>query len=38
LKKLQEKNNKVKVVAYLLDNESGSKKTKEFTYGEKGLG
>jgi hypothetical protein len=24
-------------VAYLLDNESGSKKTKEFTYGENGL-
>ena len=37
LKELQEKNNKVKVVAYLLDNESGSKKTKKFTYGENGL-
>jgi len=37
IKKLSEKNNKVKVISYLLDNESGSKKTKEFTYTENGL-
>jgi hypothetical protein len=37
LKKLEEQSNKVKVVAYLLENESGSKKTKEFTYGKNGL-
>lgn len=34
---LESEKNKVKVVAYFLDNESGSKKTKEFTYGENGL-
>tara|TARA_R110000803_G_scaffold150167_1_gene215573 strand:- start:235 stop:906 length:672 start_codon:yes stop_codon:yes gene_type:complete len=32
IKELEGENNKVKVVAYLLNNESGSKKTKEFTY------
>ena len=32
IKELEGENNKVKVVAYLLDNELGSKKTKEFTY------
>lgn len=37
IKELEGESNKVKVVAYLLDNESGSKKTKEFTYGENGL-
>ena len=37
IKELEGESNKVKVVVYLLDNESGSKKTKEFTYGENGL-
>ena len=37
IKKLESKNNKVKVVSYILNNESGSKKTKTFTYGENGL-
>ena len=37
IKTLEDESNKVKVVAYLLDNESGSKKTKEFTYGKNGL-
>jgi hypothetical protein len=37
IKELEGESNKVKVVAYLLDNESGSKKTKEFTYGKNGL-